>query len=506
MQRLLTTVAALAVIGSVAAVTINCDVPRSPAVVAVHVSDEMEPLWGELIARYPLPVEFEYRRSDAPISPAVAAISFEITDWTNRGRHASSPSGTAAQEAPFRRSVVQNKEFFAPVRELWDPVSSIELAALDEEMIMPLRQILLPQRAIAVDGLWADHPRYPLVREWTIEIAGEDAAAWRPLFDWLAAIPPASDAAPQIARIGGVGDIMVQRGVESTFFGRADGLERVFNDTLPILQAHDYLIGNLEGAVTRRTAAFPKTYTFRFDPRSLDYLKRAGFDYLSVTNNHAYDYLEAGFIDTLEALERAAIATSGAGRTPTEAATPTRVTVKGQPITILSVGAFPTERTGFDGVRHAMVRPDRAGMLFWGPEAEAAVKEAFGTPGSFNILKVHGGFEWDPQTARSQRELYRRFVQLGADLVLGSHPHVLQGMEGRDGALIAYSLGNFIFPGMGGMAHAEDSVILTVGVYEGAVRYVEPTMVRIEQIPVFVDHNTAARERLFALSRRVQTQ
>ena len=79
--------------------------------------------------------------------------------------------------------------------------------------------------------------------------------------------------------------------------------------------------------------------------------------------------------------------------------------------------------------------------------------------------------------------------------MLGAHPHVLEGMEAVGGNLIAYSLGNFLFPGMEGTSGGEDSVILRLGIFEGKIRYVQVIPVRLRGGTVRrADDHTALKE------------
>jgi len=147
-------------------------------------------------------------------------------------------------------------------------------------------------------------------------------------------------------------------------------------------------------------------------------------------------------------------------------------------VRVLSFGAYPVDRTGFDGRKTARASGDRPGTLWCDATGLSAASRAF-SPRSFNIALVHGGQEWSSTPAAEQVRLYRELVRAGADLVVGSHPHVLQGMEVLHGRLIAYSLGNFLFPGMEGTDGGEDSVLLKVGILDGKVRCVRAIPVRL---------------------------
>lgn len=478
-----------------------------PVELVVSVEEGAEGRWRTLLDAYPPPEGFALVAPGDAASDAPPAIRLARR------------IAPALESTPARR--VLERRWLALAAPLWEetPASRADASpAGGEGELVPLVDIGLPLTARPAEGLYPDHPDYPLVDQLVVELDPE-ALGLEPdderrvaLSAWFASLPVGDERAPDVVWIGGVGDLMVARGV-TRLLDRPDGLEVVFSDVLPLLRGVDFLLGNLEGAVTVRGEPLPKGFTFRFRPRVLDPLARAGFDYLSVVNNHSYDYGEIGFLDTLAWLEQSPIATSGAGRNLEEAgrahrtvvasdgrasdapggveadagAAPVRTPPAGLPVAVLSVGAYPVERSGFDGARTTAAAADRPGVLWADPRnptAQAAALEAmrreFGEE-SFDIVMVHGGAEWATAPSQAQRELYRSYVDAGADLVLGHHSHVVQGFESYRGALIAYSLGNFVFPGMFVTEYGEESVLLRVGVVDSAIRYVEPVPVRIDR-------------------------
>ena len=271
-----------------------------------------------------------------------------------------------------------------------------------------------------------------------------------------------------------VGDIMVERGVQEILLNEEGGLEKVFGKTLNLLQGSDFAIGNLEGAVTEATKRWPKTFTFKFHKEVLEPLKKAGFDYLMLTNNHCYDYGEQGFKDTLAAFEEYKVPTSGVGYNADEARKFYHTTVNGTKLAIISCGAFPTERTGFNGATMASATETRAGIL-WRDEAMLEDIKKEKAEGNFVIVNVHGGVEYMKTPTESQRSLYESFIDAGADAVFGSHPHVVQPTEYYKNGVIVYSLGNFIFNEMGYMAGfgAQDTEVVRLGLDDGRIVYTE---------------------------------
>ena len=121
-----------------------------------------------------------------------------------------------------------------------------------------------------------------------------------------------------------------------------------------------------------------------------------------------------------------------------------------------------------------------------------------------NILMVHGGHEWQFIPHQAQVDLYRGFIDRGVDIVFGSHPHVVQGMEAYRGKLIFYSLGNFLFPGMDETLGGEESVIVSCGVYRGKVRYLEVYPVRLQGTTVRLDPSSKTIDRFYQLSQALR--
>lgn len=289
--------------------------------------------------------------------------------------------------------------------------------------------------------------------------------------------------------IGAVGDLMPGRGVErilKTSEGGKSGLERVFGDTLSVLRISDIMIGNLEGAVTDGGAKATKSYTFKYKSDILPFLKDAGFTYLMLTNNHSFDYGQEGFTDTLGAVKKAGFATSGAGMNASEAEVFWRTAIRGQRFSVLSCGAYPVENSGFDGAKIAAATDAKPGILWESPRiAELVRKEK--ESGAFVIVCVHGGKEYRTLPSARQQAFYRSLADSGADVVFGSHPHVLQPIEQYGNSLIVYSLGNFLFPGMGDMPGAEKSMIVRLGVSRGRIILKETYPARLSGTRVALD-------------------
>lgn len=471
-------------------------IPSTGITVLVQAENGLWPAWQRLTASHPLPSNVREERAALGDQIDGSQMSRNtVTDEMSRNTVTDRIILKIGAEPGFR--VVENI-VRAPVTRLGDPQEGAGRDAIQAGVfrIAPLESVNLPDVALPVEGLFPDQPGYPLNGEVAVAIQSndQDLAAW---FSSLPSAAPAADAG--ILWVGAVGDIMPARGVDEALLS-SGGVQRVFGDTLPALQSCALLLGNLEAAATSAGARTRKAYTFRFAPAALGVLRQAGFSYLSLANNHTFDFGTRGFLDTLANLSLWGLRTSGAGSNVGEASQAFIAHFGAAEVRILSFAAYPVDRTGFDGRKVARATPDRPGTLWLDQDGLAAAAHAF-SAGCFNIALVHGGEEWNALPTADQRRLYTELVRAGADLVIGSHPHVLQGLQVFQGSLIAYSLGNFVFPGMEGTDGGEDSVILKLGLYQGKIRYVVSRPVRLQGASVRLAHGDAARLNLFRLTR-----
>ncbi len=460
------------------------------------------PELSAIVEENPLPEGFTIHKSAKSVLGGQLILE---QNFPNMGK-----SGDGAKRNGAIGSTVIRRQYYTPVAKIWDPGFNLPLEDFNTRNTVLLEDVRLPDRAVSVEGMYPDNPDYPGLQTTTLKLflsdTLKDNSEMKEWFNTLVnTYKDLLTDPPVITWIGAVGDIMVQRGVQEILTGTGSGMETIFGDTLGILQRQDLLLGNLEGTITERALKTPKSYNFKFHASVIPILHQAGFDYFCMTNNHIYDYGEAGFIDTLKNIKTSSISTSGIGMNLFEAKKYWETVIKGNKIRILSIGAYPKEHNGFDGKKQAAAGTDRPGILFAGPDADQAVKSMVG-PDSFGILFIHGGVEWNYEPTKEQRDLYRKYIDMGADLILSSHPHVLQGVEAYNTKLIAYSMGNFIFPGMGGMPHAEESVILTFGITGGRIVYFIPYPVKINGRYLSVDHRKNTYNRLLTLVKRVNLQ
>lgn len=201
----------------------------------------------------------------------------------------------------------------------------------------------------------------------------------------------------------------------------------------------DITMLNLENAITERGYKVPKEFNFRMPPKYLQVLKDGGVDIVNLANNHVWDYGQVGVKDTIAYLDEAGIYHVGAGVTAEEAGKPVIIKIKGKSIGFL--GYYFMEGNVVEDV--------------------SALKKT----ADVVIVNFHWGTERSNYPEGYQVDLAHRAIDAGADLVIGHHPHVLQGIERYKDGIIAYSLGNFIFGGNSRRQH--DTYVFQLVIRDG---------------------------------------
>lgn len=207
------------------------------------------------------------------------------------------------------------------------------------------------------------------------------------------------------------------------------------------MQAADILLVNNEFSYSKRGAPLKgKLYTFRAAPENVSIMKELGADIVGLANNHVYDYGDAAFLDTLQTLDDVGIVRVGAGKNIEEAMEPQYFIVSGMKI------AFVAATRAEKFIMTPEATETKGGVLrTYDPERFCKVIEAAKENADFVVAYVHWGTENSHQLEPVQRSQGKAYIDAGADLVVGAHPHCLQGMEYYRGKPIVYSLGNFWF-------------------------------------------------------------
>lgn len=249
-----------------------------------------------------------------------------------------------------------------------------------------------------------------------------------------------------------VGDVMMAGNVGRLVAEK--GYDYPFQHVADRLRSADWTVANLETSVTERGTPEQKQYTYRTSPKALPAIKDAGIDVVSLANNHVLDYGREGFLDTLDHLQAAEIGYVGAGRNEAEAYRPHFVETGGIRAAILGFSmVVPHVSWKAEGEQPGVAET----YDYTRPVAaiEKAAEEA-----DLVVVMVHWGEERNPYPNAKQKEMARRYIDAGADLVIGSHPHVLQGAERYKDRWIFYSLGNFVFTTNDKFRETWDTVIL----------------------------------------------
>lgn len=201
----------------------------------------------------------------------------------------------------------------------------------------------------------------------------------------------------------------------------AQGPDYFFKNVRSILEEDDLSIINLEGTFTDSDQRQEKTFAFKADPEYVSILTGSSIEAANLANNHSRDYGEESYTDTVETLEQAGIASFGYDQ-----------------VDILEVNGVKVGLTGIYELAEHLDKQEEVRTNI------AALKEA---GAQVIIVNFHWGIEKEYLPNDTQKTLAHLAIDEGADLVIGHHPHVLQGIERYKGKYIAYSLGNFSFGG-----------------------------------------------------------
>jgi Bacterial capsule synthesis protein PGA_cap len=252
--------------------------------------------------------------------------------------------------------------------------------------------------------------------------------------------------------------------------------ERYFAGVRPLLKKADLVFGNLEGVLTESKDSMKQTeggraFAFSFPPRYAELLRKEGFNIVNVANNHAYDFREEGYHDTLHNLEQAGILAAGPrGR-----------------IAVLTILGFKIAMIGFTYTSkfNSVFELDQDAALVRQAKAEA----------DYVIVTFHAGAEgpaaiWHGDADEmfmgedrgNEVAFAHAMIDAGADLAVGHGPHVLREAECYRGHPIVYSLGNFV--GVGGLSIkkvAGISALLEVELNpDGSLRHIDLASTRFD--------------------------
>lgn len=248
--------------------------------------------------------------------------------------------------------------------------------------------------------------------------------------------PPAPFVHPEDLKIVFVGDIMLARAI-GNFIDSARDPSYPFSKTAAFIKEANLAFGNLEGPISSRGRNQGSVYSFRANPKVIQRLDSAGFDILSLANNHIWDWGRDALDDTVMLLKGNGIQGIGAGLNYREANQPLIVHLGGTRIAFLAyTNLYP---------RTLEATETKSGVSSFEPELiKRAIFEAHDSA-DIVVVSLHWGNEYEIGANELQKKLAREFVNAGADIIIGHHPHVVQEVEHYKNGFIAYSLGNFVF-------------------------------------------------------------
>ena len=259
-------------------------------------------------------------------------------------------------------------------------------------------------------------------------------------------IYPKSASTQDVVTLGFVGDILFddEYAVTSTLKQRGGELSSAISpETLAYMKSMDVMVVNNEFPYTQRgTPTAGKTYTFRADLDTVNYLHDMGADAAIIANNHILDFGQEGLEDTLVTLTNAGIPYVGAGRNIEEASAPVYFIVND--IKIAIVAATQIERNDYPNTIGATETTGGTFRCWSGDLIYQKVAEAKANA-DFVVVCVHWGTEKESSPDCYQLKQGPLLAEAGADVIIGDHPHVLQGITYFGNTPCIYSLGNFWF-------------------------------------------------------------
>lgn len=283
----------------------------------------------------------------------------------------------------------------------------------------------------------------------------------------------ASESDEDAVTILAVGDVYI--GGSAEFYLKKNGYSYPFRETENIIRNSDIALANLEAPLTESVnVLMEKKFVLKTAPAAANAIKTAGFDVVTLANNHIMDYGADGLKDTIDLLDKAGIKHTGAGQDLKEARTPAILNIKGTRVAFLAYSnVFPEE--------------------FYATENSAGTAQGLyehiksdikNISKHLDILVV--SFHWSEELARHPKEYQIRLAHLaidnGADLVVGHHPHVIQGVERYKDGIVFYSLGNFAF---GSFGQTPEGIMAIVKLSKGRIISAEIIPLNVNNKEVF---------------------
>ncbi|MDD5590271.1 MAG: CapA family protein [Candidatus Portnoybacteria bacterium] len=298
---------------------------------------------------------------------------------------------------------------------------------------------------------------------------------FRPSFVFVRLTDPETEIWPNISNLEKkpitllfAGDIMLSRSVGKKM-AELENWKWPFEKIGEYLSGADLTFGNLESVISDEGRNVGSIYSFRADPRVAAGLVFAGFDVLSVANNHIGDWGRLAFEDSFKILEENGIGHAGGGFSEEEAHQAVIKEVEGTKFAFLAYTTL--------GAKWTEAVASSSGAAWLDERISEDIGRARGQA-DIVIISIHFGEEYQTKSNSFQQKIARAAIDSGADLVIGHHPHVAQETENYKCGWIAYSLGNFIFDQYFSKETME-GMLLRVIVRNGKIESFEPIRIKI---------------------------
>ncbi|MFQ7445403.1 CapA family protein [Intestinibacter bartlettii] len=285
-----------------------------------------------------------------------------------------------------------------------------------------------------------------------------------------------------------VGDMMLGRSITNK--GSKNNYKNMFSGVSDLWKDSDYVAGNLECVLLDNASDYEKNdkeIHINAETKTANVLKENGFTLVSLANNHLADFKAKGVVNTLDTLDKVGLKHVGAGRNLTEAAEYDMQEINGVKIATIAVSDIIP--------KDFAARDSKAGILTTKTlKYYQAVKDA-SEKADLVIANIHWGVEYGMTETEAQQQLARNLINWGVDVVIGSHPHVLQPVEKYGDGIIFYSMGNFVFDQ--GWSRTKDSMVLNYYVDENGNCSFEITPIRIKDGYPEVTNNAFFKKRTY---------
>ena len=296
--------------------------------------------------------------------------------------------------------------------------------------------------------------------------------------------------------------------------------EKVFDKVIPELRKADIRFGGLEASLSERGSAVGGKIVMRHDPKMVAAYLAGGFEVVAFASNHCLDYGMEPFLDTLDLLDQHRIRYVGAGRNIAEARKPAIIEKKGMRVGFLSYLLLVPLGWGAHPAR-AGIAPIREDALYGPPyvneeDLEAMIQDIETKRPNVDVLisSYHWGSSQSRTLTLSQKAVAHAAIDAGADLVIGRHPHILQGIEVYNSKAIFYALGNLALDHAHPMflPTVKESILVNCCIQEKAIRRVSfrPVFLGDDGRPEILAENDARARTIFdslrLLSQKLNTR